>query len=218
MPARIRIRIGVWDVLCVLIIVATRWLSYLLAPRSVLLEALAHQEAGPQLTGVLVGGVLVAAGVAVAVLWVALIAVRERLALEGRRLAATPQLSLPRLGARFAALFLVSSFSFAMTESWIHWRDGLGWHGLGCLLGPVHRDAIPILAALTLVAVAVHGALEHLLAWARRLFALLAAPVFMLRGAREPYVVAGAVLTRFRAGKAAPRGPPGRFFVSVNSF
>ena len=33
-----------------------------------------------------------------------------------------------------------------MLESTIHWREGLGWHGLHCLLGPVHRDAIPILA------------------------------------------------------------------------
>ena len=55
-----------------------------------------------------------------------------------------------------------------MVESTIHWREGLGWHGLGCLVGPVHRDAIPILVALSLIAVAVHGAIEHLLEWARR--------------------------------------------------
>ena len=28
--------------------------------------------------------------------------------------------------------------------------QGLGWHGIHCLLGPVHRNAIPILAALSL--------------------------------------------------------------------
>ena len=62
-----------------------------------------------------------------------------------------------------------------MLESYLHWRAGLGWHGLHCLLGPVHRDAIPVLGALSLLAVAAHGAIEHLLAWARRLVALLAA-------------------------------------------
>ena len=39
-------------------------------------------------------------------------------------------------------------------ESYLHWRAGLGWHGLHCLAGPVHRDAVPIVAALSLVAVA----------------------------------------------------------------
>ena len=40
--------------------------------------------------------------------------------------------------------------AFAMLESTLHWRAGLGWHGLHCLTGPVHRNAIPILGALSL--------------------------------------------------------------------
>ena len=46
------------------------------------------------------------------------------------------------------ALWLVAMPAFAYLESTIHWREGLGWHGLHCLTGPVHRNAIPILGAL----------------------------------------------------------------------
>jgi len=70
-------------------------------------------------------------------------------------------------------IWAFSSFAFAIVDSTIHWREGLGWQGLHCLVGPVHRDAIPILAALSLLAS--HGAIEHLPAWARRLFAQTAA-------------------------------------------
>ena len=212
-----RVRIGIWDAIALLIVLATRWLVYALAPQSVLLAALANKEPGPNLTVPLVGGVLVAAGIAIAVLWVALIAVRERLALEGRRLLATPRLSPGVLAARFAALFVVSSFLFAMMESTIHWRDGLGWHGLGCLLGPVHRNAIPILAALCLLAVALHGAIEHLLAWARRLFAQLAPLGLALRAPSRPASFIDALRPRPAWGLAAARGPPRRLFVPIGS-
>ena len=66
-------------------------------------------------------------------------------------------------------------FAFALFESWEHWRAGLGWHGLHCLTGPAHRNAIPILAALSLVAAALAAALEHVLAWMRRTIARLRA-------------------------------------------
>jgi hypothetical protein len=205
---RFRARVGIWDLVTVAIIVATRWIVYALAPQSVLLDALAHQEGSPDLTGALVGIMLVAAGIACAVLWVAVVAVRERVALEGRRLVETPRLALGPLGARFLALFVVSSFLFAMTESTIHWRDGLGWHGLGCLLGPIHRDAIPILAALSLLAVAVHGAIAHLLAWARRLFAQLAARPLVLGSTTPPSCFSETPRRRRAWARAAARGPP----------
>ena len=212
-----RIRIGIWDPLTVLIVLAARWIVYALAPRSVLLEALAHREAGPNLTGALVGIVTVAAGTGIAVLWLAALAVRERLALEGRRLVETPRLRAGPLAARFGALFLASSFFFAMTESAIHWRAGLGWHGLGCLLGPVHRDAIPILAALSLLAVAVHGAIEHLLAWAQRLFAQLASAPLVLH-APAPGVATLDTPRRVSARRTdGARGPPGRLLAAVHS-
>ena len=54
-----------------------------------------------------------------------------------------------------------------MFESYLHWRAGIGFHGLSCLVGPVHRNAIPLLAALALAAAALAEAAEHLLAWMR---------------------------------------------------
>ena len=205
-----RPRVGIWDAATILVVLATRWTVYALAPRSVLLSALAHRAGGPDLTGALVGIVAVAVAISAALLWVAGAAVREQLSLERRRLVETPRLAPGRLAARSLALFLVSSFAFAMTESTIHWRAGLGWHGLGCLLGPVHRDAIPILAALTLVAVAVHGAVEHLLAWTRRLFALLAGRTFHVGYAEVPPPAAPAAARPWRPSESVgARGPPG---------
>jgi hypothetical protein len=112
------------------------------------------------------------------------------------------------LAARYAVLFAVSSFAFAIVESTIHWREGLGWHGLHCLVGPVHRDAIPILAALSLVAVAAHGAIEHLLAWARRLFAQLAARLTPLRSPACLPALLRAPRARITRAANTARGPP----------
>jgi hypothetical protein len=138
------------------------------------------------------------------------------MALEGKRLVQAPRLPLARLAFRLSALFIVTSFSFAMLESYIHWREGLGWHGLHCLIGPVHRDAIPVLAGFSVVAVAIHGAVEHLLAWARRAIALLVARLPRLRhglpGAAE---VRSLRPQRFDATTGA-RGPP-RIFVSLST-
>jgi len=134
--------------------------------------------------------------------------VRERLALERHELVVTPRIRPLVLVARALCLFVVASFAFAMMESYIHWREGLGWHGLHCLVGPVHRDAIPVLAGLSLLAAALHGAIEHLLAWARRLVALLAARLPLLRGAARG--LSGVVRPMaLRIGSdARPRGPP----------
>jgi hypothetical protein len=149
------------------------------------------------------------------VVWLAALAVRERLLLEGRRLVTPPRLRLPLCGARAVVLFACTSFAFAMLESTIHWREGLGWHGLRCLTGPVHRDAIPILASLSVIAVAVHGAVELLLAWARRVFAQLAARRF------DPEPVAPATPDLRRPRGLLPviaafaRGPPPRSPVPV---
>jgi hypothetical protein len=171
----VRLRLAVWPLLLVLVVLAARTVVYALAPQSLLLAALAHNEVGPDVTVPLVVGVLVAAAFAVACLGLAALAVRERLLLEGRALVVTPRLRPGLLAGRALGLFSVSAFAFAMLESYLHWRAGLGWHGINCLVGPVHRDAIPVLAALSLAAVAVHAAVEHLLAWARRLVAQLAA-------------------------------------------
>ena len=76
----------------------------------------------------------------------------------------------PSVACCVAALVLLvaSSIVFALVESYVHWRAGLGWHGLRCLIGPVHRDALPFLAALSLLATAAIAAGRHVLAWIRR--------------------------------------------------
>jgi hypothetical protein len=204
----VRTRLGIWALVGVAVVLATRTIAYALAPQSVLLAALARNQVGPDVTVPLVVSLFVAAAVAGGVLWLSALAVRERLLLEGRRLVTRPRLRPWLLLVRAAVLFLTTCFAFAMLESTIHWREGLGWHGLRCLTGPVHRDAIPVLAALCLIAVAIHGAIEHLLEWARRLFAQLEArlvpalPSVSLLGA-----VADVALDHRSAPQSA-RGPP----------
>ena len=200
--------LGIWSLVTVVVVLATRAIVYALAPQSVLLAALAHNELGPSLTAPLAAGCAASAVLAATVLWLAAAGVRERLVLEGRPLVRAPRLRPGLLGARLVVLFLATSLSFAMVESTIHWRDGLGWHGLHCLTGPVHRNAIPVLAALSLVAVAIHGAIEHFLAWVHRLVAQLAARA----RACAPPVAAGFLLSTSHPGGAcrlpSARGPP----------
>jgi hypothetical protein len=205
----VRLRIAVWPLVGALVVLAARAVVYALAPsQGVLLEELARREGGPRLAGVLIAAVLIGAAAAAATLWLAVVAVRERLALEGRELVDVPRLRPWRLAARSVLLFALSAFAFALIESYLHWRAGLGWHGLHCLTGPVHRDAIPILAALTLVAVAVHGAIEHLVAWARRLIAQLAACVPQFRHTAPGTPPGYLPRSRFTGSTVFARGPP----------
>ena len=73
------------------------------------------------------------------------------------------------------ALSVCTSVAGVLLEAYIHWRAGLGWHGLHCLFGPVHRDLLPFEAGLSFVAAALLAAGEHVAAWMRRTFALLRA-------------------------------------------
>jgi hypothetical protein len=159
-----RARLLVWPAVVALLVLVARWLAYALAP-SPLARVLEHSAGGPSLVVV----TLVSLGVALLgsflVVWLAALGVRERARLRPERVA--PRLRLRRLGVRALALYLASSLAFALFESYLHWRAGIGFHGLSCLVGPVHRNAIPLLAALALAAAALAEAAEHLLAWAR---------------------------------------------------
>jgi hypothetical protein len=202
-------RLGIWAVVVAAVVLMTRTLVYALAPQSFLLAELARNRVvGPHLTVPLLAILAAAAVMGAGVLVVAVTAVRVRLQLEGRRLVSAPRLRPGLLAGRAVVVFAVASFSFAMLESYIHWREGLGWHGLHCLLGPVHRDAIPVLAALSLLAVAVHGAVEHLLAWTRRLFAHLAARLFVVTGHVVPAFVSHLSPRRRTPATGGARGPP----------
>jgi len=199
----------VWAVLGACVVLATRAIVYALAPwQTLAVLQLEHKAGGPHLAAVLAVSVAVAGLIAASVLWLAVVAVRERLALEPRAVIASPRLSPIRLVVRGVVFFTATSLAFALVESYLHWRAGLGWHGLSCLLGPVHRNAVPVLGALTLLAVAGHGAVEHLLAWTRRLVALLAARLPLLRGVGRIFSSTAGPRPARVGSAAAPRGPP----------
>ena len=167
-------RAFVWLAAAALVILGSRTIVYAISPSPLALE-LSHQAGGPALPVIAIVAILLAVGLSVAVIWLAALGVRERRLLETRPVIGVPRLRLRLLAGRALGLWLVTMPAFAYLESYIHWREGLGWHGLHCLVGPVHRNAIPILGALSLVAAALVAALEHVLAWMRRTLATIAA-------------------------------------------
>jgi len=208
-----RARILVWAGACALVVLASRTLAYQLAPRPTLV-GLRLEEAvgGPRLVVLAVSAVGGALALAAAVVWLAALAVRERHLLVG---GPAPEAIRPvRVLVQAVALFVASSFVFDAIESYVHWRAGLGFHGLHCLIGPVHRDALPLLAATSLVAAAVVGAGSHLVRWMRRTLRSLGrrrVPYFarpIVVPAQPAFVVARPTLELPRT-----RGPPS---VAVN--
>ena len=164
-----------WLFAVALVVLGSRTIAYAISP-SPLAAELSHQAGGPALPVIAVVAVVLAVAVSAAVVWLAALGVRERRLLETRPVIAEPRLRLRLLAVRALCLWLVTMPAFAYLESTIHWREGLGWHGLHCLVGPVHRNAIPILGALSLVTAALAAALEHVLAWMRRTLAASARP------------------------------------------
>jgi hypothetical protein len=197
-----------WTGVTALVVLGARAIAYAVSPSPLALE-LSHEAGGPQLPVLAAVSLALALGLSAAVVWLAALGVRERRLLETRRVVAVPHLRLELLATRALALWLVSMPAFAYLESYIHWRQGLGWHGLHCLTGPVHRNAIPVLGALSLVAAALATAVEHVLAWMRRTIArLIASPrrsdVELLT---SPVSYAQALTPAFAAPLGA-RGPP----------
>jgi hypothetical protein len=197
-----------WLLAVVLVVLGSRTIAYAISP-SPLAAELSHQAGGPSLPVIALVAVFLAVALSAAVVWIAALGVRERQLLETRPVIGQQRLRLGRLVVRALALWLVTMPAFAYLESTIHWREGLGWHGLHCLVGPVHRNAIPILGALSLVAAALAAALEHVFAWMRRTLASIAAPrrsagiVILLRPAATELLPALAYSTSLGA-----RGPP----------
>jgi hypothetical protein len=164
-----------WLGAVVLVVLGSRTIVYAISP-SPLAAELSHQAGGPALPVIAIVAVLLAVGMSAAAVWLAALGVHERRLLETRPVIAGPRLRLRLLAARALALWLVALPAFALLESTIHWRQGLGWHGLHCLIGPVHRNAIPVLGALSLVSAAFAAALEHIIAWMRRTLVSLVRP------------------------------------------
>ena len=201
-------RVLVWLGACVLVVLASRTLAYQLAPRPTLVGLRLEQAVGgPRLVVLTAAAIAGALVLATAVVWLAALAVRERHLLVG---GPAPEPIRPvRVLASAVGLFVASSFVFDALESYLHWRAGLGFHGLHCVIGPVHRDALPLLAATSLVAAAGVAAASHLVRWMRRTLRALvrrrvpffAAPVLV--PARPVFAVARPASELLRT-----RGPP----------
>lgn len=191
-----------------LVVLAGRTLAYALSP-SPLAAELSHRAGGPRLPVIAVVSLVLGVGIASCALWLASLGVRERRLLEARPLLAEPRLRIRRLLARSLVLWVTTMVAFALTESYIHWRAGLGWHGIHCLTGPVHRDVIPILGALSLIAAALVATLEHVLAWMRRVLAAITTrlPRLGVLPATEPKLLELS-LSPLLAGPHGARGPP----------
>ena len=170
-------RFVLWPAVVALLVLCARGLAYAVAP-SPLARALEHSAGGPSLVTVTLVSLGIASTLSVLVVWLASLGVRERARLRPERI--PPTLRLRRLAIRAVALYVASSLAFATFESYLHWRAGLGFHGLSCLVGPVHRNAIPFLAALALAAAALVEAAGHIYAWMRAAVRALLRPRFVL--------------------------------------
>jgi hypothetical protein len=198
-----------WVVAATLVVLLTRSIAYAIAPSSAA-RLLEHRAGGPALPVLTLVALALGGSLAVVICWLAVFGVRERVLLERRALAdAAPRFRPARTFAFAIALAVLTSVAGGLFEAYLHWRAGLGWHGVQCVFGPVHRDLLPIASALSFVAAALLAAAEHLIAWMRRRFALLRAlPPRLLRAVVRPELVVGAPHVSGRVGSARPRAPP----------
>jgi hypothetical protein len=204
---RLAVRSLSWLAVVTLLVLLARWLAYALAGPSLLSGRLQGAAGGPSLVAVTLVCLGLALAVAAAAVWLAAVGVRERHRLRPERV--PPRLRLGRAAVRAVGLYAASSFAFAMFESYLHWRAGIGFHGLSCLVGPVHRNAIPLLAALALVAAALAEAVSHLSAWMRATVRELLRP----RIGVQPAPLSTALARSLPEGaplmpRARPRAPP----------
>jgi hypothetical protein len=193
-----------------LVILLARTIAYALVatPTANVFE---HQAGGPALPVLTLVSFAVAAAVAVAICWLTALGIRERALLE-RRLLTEPVRSFDaqRTLALWLALSVVTSFGGGLLEAYIHWRAGLGWHGLDCIFGPVHRDLLPIELALSLITAATLAAAECVLAWMQRTVALVRAISVPFAFAPAGFGPSGGVFARRLTllSSAAARAPP----------
>ena len=203
-----RARALIWSGACALVVLAARALAYQLAPRPTLVGSTLEQAVGgPRLVVTVVVALVGALVVAVASVWLAAVAVRERHLLAGGPRPEAIRVSRVLGGA--VLLFATSCAVFDGLESYLHWRAGLGFHALHCLVGPVHRDALPLLGALSLVGSAFVTAATHVLRWLRRTLRGLASrrmPLFPTPAVVP--VIAVATGARYASERLRTRGPP----------
>jgi hypothetical protein len=195
-----------WACVTVLLVLSTRWVVYALAP-SPLASRLEGSVGGPGLVVVTLVSLGLAAAISGAALWLTVIGVRERHRLRPER--ELPRVRFRRVALRALSLSAAGSLSFALLESYVHWRAGVGFHGLSCMFGPVHRNALPVVAALSLLAAALAEVAEHLHAWLTAAVRELLRPRVALldAGGRSVPRRHGLSPALARSG-ARPRAPP----------
>ena len=188
-----------------LVVLLARTLAYAVVPGPSA-RFLAHRAGGPTLPVLALVALGVGAVLAVIVCWLVAVAVRERALLERRDAEA---FAIARSCALALGLTITTCLAGGLFEGYLHWRAGLGWHGLHCLVGPVHRDLIPFEAGFSLVAAAILAAARHLAIWMRRTFARLAAQLPALSFVESPVFGDGTTLrAALRIGAASARAPP----------
>jgi hypothetical protein len=192
-----------------LVVLLARSISYAIAP-SPAARVLEHRAGGPALPVLTLVALALGGSLAIAICWLAAFGVRERELLERRVLAVPPPRFRPAQTFALAlGLSVVTSVGGGLLEAYLHWRTGLGWHGVQCVFGPVHRDLLPIATSLSFVAAALLAAVEHVFAWMRRTFALLRAMPLQLSWLTAPAcVVVDAPRVLRRDGNSRSRAPP----------
>ena len=199
-------RVLVWACVTGLLVLTTRWLVYALVP-SPLASRLAASAGGPRLVVVTIASLGLAAGVSAATLSLAVVGVRERQRLRPER--ELPRVRMRRLALRAFSLSAAGALGFALLESYLHRRAGMGFHGVSCLVGPVHRNALPLVAALSLLASTLAEAVQHLRAWARATTRELLRPRILLPAHAPPRAPAPLLLSTVAVLlRARPRAPP----------
>ncbi len=188
----------------ILVVLGGRALAYAATP-----TPLAGQLGGPRLPVIAFVALALATVLSLGVLWLAALGVRERHALavvQGPK----PRLALAHFGFDACVLGGASLITFAAIETWMHSRMGMHMAWWQCLEGPVHRNAIPILLALSLAAAALLAALRHALAWARRVVSVLRR-LLQPRAAHRPQLLSpchARVAAWLLARTLCARGPP----------
>jgi hypothetical protein len=205
------LRAGGFAAVVAVVGLAARTLAYALAPDP-RAEALGRLTGGPR--PIVVGGIAVGlAGLfAGAVLWLSALGVRERHRLQP--VGDAPRLRIAAILVRAGAISVASATAFTAIESAIHVREGLGFHGLHCLIGPVHQDAVPLIVAFSLAAAALVEAVRHAVAFARRVVAARP-PRCRVPGERGTRALIAAAPRRSgfeMLGAPTGRGPPAPSF------
>jgi hypothetical protein len=192
----------------VAVVVSTaRQIAYALAPQPTI-ASLPHAVGGPGLVVTTLVVIPFALALGCALLWLAALGVRERHLLSEEAVVA-PRVRPAAVALDAVSLAVASALAFAALESWVHWRAGMGFHGLHCLTGPAHRNAIPIILAVALLAAAARGALRHVVAWMRRTIFLLRARARALPHATSlPRDSSRPTRSTLLADRIRVRGPP----------